>query len=364
MVSPLSKVKSAGIVEEVSYVKPSSSPLVKAVQSEFTPPTTSVNDESIEQLGSQLSRAVGQTTEKIVSKMSVASFEDLGSILVDVQSEANKLDPNSIQKRGVVGWFQRRFGDIKKELTVRLKNADAVFNQLESKLSKHITVHTEWVSDLENLYEENIKRFNEIEQVIATANLWEQVTKEQINNWEEIKPDDTKAAIKLQAKADAQARLKRIQIKKDNFIRWKAIVESNGPQIRSQQETSRVVIMTLKDVIDQTIPMIKMEFTKFIQSLDAKKSIQLVDSARQLSNTTLTRSADSAKQAAIGAATALSTPLVETATLNHIRNRMLETLSEVATIDEKARLTREQDRVAIEQSQQQYLAELTKAKAI
>lgn len=339
------------------------SPLANAPE-QFIMPATAIKHEDVEKLGATISRSIGATNEKIVKKMAVGNFEDLGSILVDVSNQANKLDPNSIQKRGIVGWFQRRFGDVKKELTLRLKNADAVFDQLEAKINNHINVHNEWIKDLELLKRENFERYNEIVAVIKTAGEWEQITKDQINNWVQVDVNDPNAAMILQGKVDAENLLKRIQIKKDNFLRWKVVVESNNPQLSSQQETSRTLTMTLKDVIDQTIPLVKMEFTKYIQSLDAKKSIQVVDSARQLANTTLMRSADASQEAAVTAATQLNTPMIQTETLNYMRNSMLETVNKVATIDSQARQTRESDRVTIEQSQQQYLVALQNAKVL
>jgi uncharacterized protein YaaN involved in tellurite resistance len=368
MSSPFSKLKSPQnkvAVNTTNFGQISTpSPLATIPDAKVIMPNLVVSETDIERLGSDLSRSVGQTTEKIVSKMSVARFDDLGKILVSIQAEAGKLDPKSIQKSGIAGWVQRTFGNVKLELTTRLKNADSAFDDLADKISTHITIHSEWVKDLEALYKENMDRYKMITETIAKGEQWQSALKSQIDNWEVISPDDPDVGMKIQAKRDAEAMLNRIGIKLDSFLRLKTVVESNAPKIKSQQETSRTTIMTLKDVIDQTIPMIKMEFTMYIQSLDAQQSIKLVDSAKQLANTTLTKSADTAKQSAIDAATALNSPVIETETINHIRNKMLETLNEVKQIEVNSKIARDNDAKLIGESQKQYLMALQQQKAV
>jgi uncharacterized protein YaaN involved in tellurite resistance len=370
MSSPLSKLKAVTTataeaqLNSVFTTPVSNSPLVVPPKNTSMMPATLVQDADVDKLGADLSRNVGQTTEKIMQKMGMVKFDELGAILVSVTNEVNKLDPASLKKGGVVGWFQSMFGDIKQELTVRFKNADAVFDTLSDKISNHITIQTEWVRDLETLYVENEQRYNTINEVIKQGQSWRDAMRAQIDSWPIVAADDPDAGMKIQAKRNAEARLNRIQIKLDSFMRLKTLAESNAPKISSQQETSRNAIMTLKDIIDQTIPMVKMEFALYIQSLDAQKSIQIVNNAKSLANTTLIKSADTAKQAAIDSATALNSPVIATDTLNHIRNRMLETVKEVKQIETTSQQKRDADATAIAEQQKQYLVALQNHNAI
>lgn len=362
LITQIGGAGSVGVVKGSGSMFPNPSPLTNSAvvpaQQNNIQIQLAVKDSDIDKLGSDLSRAVGATTEKIVQKMGVSQFDELGKILASVSTEVGKLDPASLQKRGISGWIQRRFGDVKKELTLRLKSADAVFTDLSAQISNHIAVHTNWVNDLEVLYNENFERYNNITAVLKQGEVWKESLKSSIDNWPKIDPDDPDAQMKIQAKRDAQDVLNRLEIKLDSFVRLKAITESNAPKIKSQQNTSKTTIKTLKDVIEQTIPMVKMEFALFIQSLDAQKSIQIVDNAKQLANTTLIRSADTAKQTSIDAAKQLNNPVIQTATISHIQNRMLETLAEVKNIETTARQVREQDALAIAASQKTYLQNL------
>lgn len=330
----------------------------------YSPTQLMVSDSEIENLGVDVTRKIGPTTEKIISKMSVGKFDELGTILTQIQAEAGKLDPSSLQKGGISGWVQRKFGNMKQQLTLKLKTAEEVFDKLEEKISQHIAVHSEWVKDLETLYQENYNHYCEIQGVIAKAKTMESSLVFQLQNWAEVSAEDPEAMMKAQAKRDAEAVLGRLRRKIDSFLRLRVITENNAPKIRNQQETSRTTISTLQDIVELTLPLIKSEFALFIQSLDAQKSIQLVDSAKNLANTTLTKSADAAKQSAVDSAKSFNNPVVLTETLNHIRNRMIETVVEVGKIQKDAEATRQTDAKHLEDSQKQYLETLKQNGAV
>lgn len=330
----------------------------------FSTPSSLLTDADIDRLGQEISSKVGPTTEKIMAKMNLGKFDELGAILTQIQAEADKLDPASIQKSGVAGWWQRKFGDIKQQLTLKLKSAEDVFDKLEEKISQHIAIQSEWVKDLELLYGENYLQYQKIQEDIATAEKWDQAQTQQLQQWPAIDPNDPEAMMKAQAKVDVENRLQRLRRKSDRFLRLRVITENNAPKIRSQQNTARSTISTLQDIVEQTIPLLKTEFALFIQSLDAQKSIQLVNSATDLANRTLVKGADTAKQTAVDAANAFNTPLVATNTLNHIRNRMLETVQEVGKINKDAAVTREADAKMLSETQKQYLETLQQNGAV
>lgn len=317
-----------------------------------------IRDEDIDRIGSDIARQTTQVTNQIISKISVSNFDEIGEILVQVQTEADALDPASLNRGGITGWWNKTFGNVKKQLTLRLKNADQVFTALETKITEHVATQTQWVKSLENLYTENYTRYTKIREVIVTAKQWEQVIETSIAQWPPIDANDPEAGMKSQLLRDTQSRLNRLRIKIDNFVRLQAITENNAVKIRNQQETAKTTIQTLRDLIDQTIPLIKSEFASFIASLDAQKSIELVDKTRQLANRTLERSADTAKNAAIASATALNTPGVSNETLSHIRSRMIETITEIRRIEDEAQRKRIADEAAIIQGQKQYLQAL------
>lgn len=318
-----------------------------------------ISDADIDKIGESVSREIGQTTQKIIDKMAVGKFDELGAILTQISNEANKLDPASIQKDGLVGWFQNKFTDVKGKLMLRLNTAQQVFQGLEEKISNHITVQQSWVVDLDSLYMENFNHYQKIVAEIAEVEKLKAYAEDQIASWPPIDLNHPEAAMQSQLLRDAQTKVNRLDMKADNLRRLKAMTEINSPKIRSQQDASRATISTLKDVITQTIPIIKMEFAMFLQTLDVQKSVSLTSEVRNLATKTLTQGADSAKMAAIESAKAMNTPVITTQTLQTLRAKMLETVTEVNRVEVAGRNQRSADAVELVQGQKSLLTALT-----
>jgi uncharacterized protein YaaN involved in tellurite resistance len=334
------------------------SPIVMQKPSGVAMPSLVVSDADIDKIGESVSREIGFTTQKIIDKMVVGKFDDLGVILTGITNEIDKLDPAQMQKGGVVGWLQNKFTDVKATLTLRLRSAQDVFDGLEGKISSHITVQQEWVKDLEALYNEN---FNHYQKIVAEMTDVERLiayVDDQIKSWPEIDLNSPLAAMQVQQVRDAETKLNRLRLKLDNLLRLKAMTELNSPKIRQQQDTSRVTISTLKDIISQTIPIVKMEFALFIQTLDTQKSVKLTGDVRDLATKTLIKGGDSAKMAAIESAKALNTPVITSETLQTLRSRVYETVVEVKRIETDAQTKREQEAIQIVEGQKTLLTAL------
>lgn len=331
---------------------------VKPVGSSILARNLMVTDDDIDKIGDSVSRELGATTAKIIEKMGVSRFDDLGAILTTISVEADKLDPASLQKGGVVGWFQNKFTDVKAQLTLRLKSAQQVFKGLEEKIAGHITVQQEWVGNLESLYNENFAHYKRIVEEMKQVEALIAACEAQVASWPEIDVNDDEAAMAVQLKRDAETKINRLRLKLDNLVRLKAMTEINSPKIRQQQDASRVTISTLKDIVSQTIPIIKMEFAMFLQTLDVQKSVKLTGEVRNLATKTLTQGAESAKVAAIESAKATSTPVITNDTLQTLRNRMLETVVEVKRVEKDAMARCTADAQQLQEGQRNLLTAL------
>lgn len=316
-----------------------------------------ISDDDIDKVGESVSRDLGQTTQKIITKMAVGKFDELGAILATIQQEANNLDPSSLQKGGVVGWFQNKFTDLKTQLTMRLSTAQQVFSGLEEKIATHITIQQTWIGDMEGLYQENYNHYNNIVNEMAEVNRIIKACEEQIAAWPKIDVEDPNAPMQVQLVRDAESKVHRLRLKLDSLLRLKTMTEINSPRIKQQQESSRTAVSTLKGIV-MNIPVIMMEFALFKQSLDVQGSIRLTDSVRDLTEKSLTKGAEGAKLAAIGSAKALNTATISNETLNGLRSRLLETVVEVRRIETDAITRCQNDQKSLVEGQKSLLTQL------
>lgn len=359
MVSPLQKVKekpSQNMAQTMMPIVKSSSPLARQQNTAMVMPQTLVTDEDIEALGSNVSQDISNTINKIIGKMMLDKFGALGDVLAQVRVEVEKLQPEP-EGFDVLRWIKKKMTDAHKLLVQHFESAVKAFDVLATHMSDQITVHTEWIKDLDVIYGENYQQYQALVEVLKKGSAYYSALNQQISNWPEIAPDDPDGMMKMQAKQDALARLNRLQIKLDFLNRWKAVVEDNGPLIRNQQETSRKVIQALRDQL-QALPIIKVRFAMHLQSMDALKSVGTVENNRTMVNQSLQQSSLVAKDAALATSKSLNSAAISNDTLAQMRTSMLETLTGIERINNEAQAQRVQDAQEMSQRQAQYLTAL------
>lgn len=324
---------------------------------------TVITDADIEGLGAGVTNELRDVLDRIIGKMKLSAFGELGTMLVKVELEAQKLDPTKLKHSGVLGWIKDAMMDIREELKTRFETASKAFDDLETTMKNQIGIHNTWILDMDTLYTSNFKVYGDIKEAISKGESWYKNLDQQIKNWPAISPDDPDAFMKAQNKQDAKDRLDLLGRKNDWLKRQKAIVEMNAPRIRDQQKTSRGVINVLRDTIE-ALPYIKLEFAKQLQSLDSLKDVARGERGKELLNQSLTKSADSAHDAAIAANKSLNSPMVTNQTIDHLRTKMLETIQGVREIQDQARAQREADATAMAAGQKECLTKLQAEGAI
>lgn len=314
-------------------------------------------DSDIDTLGADVQQSTMGVVKQLTEKMAVAKFGDLGEMLANVQLEADRLDP-SAKSDGLVSWVKTKVFDVRKMMLKQLTTAGATFDMLAEKMASHVAVHETWVKDLDLLYLENYEQYNRILEVIRRGETWEAAAVQALSNLPTLDTSDPEAPMKVQLRRDAESMLNRLRQRIDNFRRLKVLTECNGPRIRSQQESSRDSARTLRDYSEQVIPIIKMEFAMYLQSQDVKKTGSITSGARNLAESSLKRSADSAKESIIDAANQANTAIISNDAMNHMRSRLLEAVTTVKSIESSAQQRRVDDAKMMNDQQSQYLTQL------
>lgn len=339
----------------------------KVETSKNFPTTQAISEHDIDSIGSDIDTRVNSVTERIIKSRSLSRFNELGDIMARMQIQHKALDTNSISEdlspKGIFKWFKKRVIDVRIELKKRLEDASVAFDSITEDIMNYISSQNIWIQDLEDLYKENMSNYEYVCGLIDKMKAMEEYQTQFIQNIPPIDPNDDHAMVKGQFLADAKNTLHLIQIRLDNFSRLKILIESNGPDIRSQQNTSRKTVQNLKEVA-RTIPLMKLEFAKFSHSLDTQDALKFAAGAKTLVNSTIISGSEQAKDAAIKSASQLNAPVIDTSTLDTLRNNMLERISVVSQIQQSAIQQREADKIYLQNSQSEYLKTLTSKGAV
>ncbi len=320
--------------------------------------TSAVTLKDVEDLGADIQTSMGATTDKIVASMKVSQAGDLGSLLVQVQSQAERLDPTK-QFGGIFGWIRKRTVNIKSYLKQEFATTEKVFDELKTDISKRIAANDSWIKNLDQIFDENQTNYGRLVSLIAKGTAWAEAVKIQVDNYPVIDPMDPNAMMLAQDQRDLQSLYNRITQKVDTFKRMKMLAENNAPKIRTQQQTSYNTMTTLRDIMDFVIPTIKTEFALYLHSIETKSDQDLIANMKTMSQQTLIKSADAASTSAIDAAKNLNAPMVDNPTLDYLRQKIVDTVVAVKSIESESAKSREADALTMQSSTNQFIKQLS-----
>jgi uncharacterized protein YaaN involved in tellurite resistance len=321
--------------------------------------------DDIDRIGSEASKRNTALTDRVTKKMTLNRLGDIGSLLADLQTKANGMEPgNLLNKGGVFGWFQQKFVDIRKELTIRFTTVDEAFEKLVGGISAHVGVLREWEKDDDVMYAENYERFrdflqskNEIEAVIAELTA-------AVNAWPDADPADPEAVMKAQQRLAAQELLNRAEVRRESILRSMTKCETNGPEILMMKSVSSKLIAKFTADATDIVPEIKREIAKEIQRLNTMDAIAVQQAFKDFANTTLTQGAQRSKDMVLAGNKAFNEATITTNTISTIQNSVRDMVTGAQTIMEEARARRDQEQRQIEANQKLLLADLQKRGAV
>lgn len=324
-----------------------------------------VTEKDIEALGSDTPNRVSATVETITSKVMTNKFGQLGDLLVELESNSDLLNPNNYGKaKGIVGWFKNAVVDVRKTMRKNLATAEASFKALENKMVEEIQLHEQWKKDLDSMYAENEQNYYAICGNIKTADEWVVAMRETLANLPPIDPTDETAMMQSQMIRRAEQTINLCSMKADTFRRCRVLVENMAPKILAQKDASEHTIQTFRNLITQVIPIVKMEFALYMQTLAVKGSNEFQEGAKSISENMITQSSQSAADSIVAASKTANTAMISNEALNSTRNTILGAITAVRQIEQQSQAQRVQDARMMQESQAQYLKDLQSHNAV
>lgn len=312
-----------------------------------------ISMQSIEEIGKGLTTDVMKVTERFVSSMPLVDADELGDLVARFNTEVGKLELKD--RTGIVGWVRNLIGDVKAEAYKRITTVEKSFDQLTQKMQDQVQCHKKWQTVLTEAYNENMQAYHRVRAEKQKAENVYETCKRILDSQPPIAPDDPDAIMKGQMILEAKSLLARLANRIDNIMRLQVYCENNAPKIMAQRENSQVAVETVTSIIEEALPMIKMDFMLLAQSKDIMKSNKMTESARDLLNKSVTQSTDSMVEASVQTAMIGGSPNIRTETIIGVRTRMTDMIKKISEIEHNQQLLRIADADAIQKSQAELL---------
>lgn len=188
--------------------------------------------------------------------------------------------------------------------------------------------------------------------------------RETLANLPPIDPTDETAMMQSQMIRRAEQTINLCSMKADTFRRCRVLVENMAPKILAQKDASEHTIQTFRNLITQVIPIVKMEFALYMQTLAVKGSNEFQEGAKSISENMITQSSQSAADSIVAASKTANTAMISNEALNSTRNTILGAITAVRQIEQQSQAQRVQDARMMQESQAQYLKDLQSHNAV
>lgn len=311
---------------------------------------------SLDTYGERAIANVNSTTERLVKKFKMNSSGDLGNLVVALQTQADRLDPQKLEEaeahRGLVGWLKSKFVDVKQQLAKQYETADHAFDEIGTKIDDHINTQKQWLVDLTAMKEENFNCLSQLQELIINLHSMEEEVEAKRR---EVIPQegDDDYYLNLQLAEEYDSISNRIKVKIDHFTRMASICEASAVQLRTKEDTSRNAIQALQNS-KTGIPIIKSAFIQYMHAKQADESVNVTNNLNNLTNRTIKANADLSLQSGVKAAEAFHNPAITDETLSYVHDKMLETFESVHRIQQDFNATHEESVRRIEEGRAQF----------
>lgn len=305
---------------------------------------TEFSDQILEQIRVRDSGEAGQVLQEMVSSMDATDFDALGqsSFLAKIPLIGELFD--SFKK------FSTGFDSVKEQLDKLTKQLEAQ----EAKLAHDIT-------QLDGLYEQNLKLLKELEDYIEAGKL--KLTELNGSVLPELLAQSQASADALDAQKyrDATQAVARLEKRVHNLELTRLAAIQTAPQIRLSQEGNKMLMEDIQDIVHNTIPLWKRQFLIAISNYEKEKALKVTRAVKDYTNAQYQQNAQKLKVLEEQIAENYQRGILDIDSLETVNQLTIETLNNTLTHVKEGRAQREQAQKLIEQAEQELKTALSQS---
>ena len=301
---------------------------------------------TITRFGYKVSEATTAISREMMDGVRNKDSGPVGDVMGDMMLELQGLDPDSIEKGGMLGWLKSRAAKV----AAFKSKFDTVNGQIETMkgtLIGHQTTLMTSVANMDRLYMKTEQQFHDLEvYIVAGERLLEDLNDRAIPHLSRqvdagtAGEDGTPAALMPQKLADLQNRRDQLERKVHDLKLVRMVTLQAMPKIRLTQDTDNALIAKIDSIVTTTIPIWYQEMAIAIEQAKAAKATEAVSSVTDATNEMLMKGADKFKQATLDARHAVEQSVVGIDAVKYQNERIIETINEAVQIAKEGKAAR------------------------
>lgn len=310
----------------------------------------------------------GAASQQKVAAFSDTALEgvktkDLGEIGDMITGLVAELKEDPSRPKGFLGLF--RFPASLKKIRASYAAASQNVDKISAKLAGHQNLLIRDSAMLDELYKTNLSYYKELTMYILAG-------KQALEEAKNVKLPELKAKAQesglpedAQAVSDFENMIVRFEKKLYDLELTRNIAMQMAPQIRLIQSNDVSMAEKIQSTLVNTIPLWKNQMVLALSLARSEEALEAERSVTDMTNELLKKNAETLKQGTIGIAEESERAIVDLETLRETNRKLIESLTEVAKIQEEGRLKRaeaENELNVIENELRQKLLDLSTGK--
>lgn len=329
----------------------------KAVEA-FSKQIDVANSNMILQYGAGAQQKIAEFSDAALQKVQTKDLGEIGELLTGLVVDLKGFGEE--EPKGFLGLFKKP-GKQLSTLKVKYDKTSVNVGKVVQALESHQVQLMKDVAVLDQLYEQNVQHFKELNMYILAGKMKLEETRTTVlpQLIEAAKksglPEDSQRANDMASFCD------RFEKKLHDLELTRMVSIQMAPQIRLVQNNDTIMSEKIQTTLVNTIPLWK---SQMVIAMGLSHSQQALEAQRQVSDLTnqlLTRNADALKMATVETAKESERGVIDMETLKYTNEALISTLDEVVQIQEEGRAKRraaEQELIALEGQLKQKLLDI------
>ncbi|OES23931.1 toxic anion resistance protein [Alteromonas macleodii] len=323
--------------------------------------------------GSEAAQKAATYADDLLSHNNMTDIAVANEQFAQVTSLANSIDLKALTQNPVI-WpvigdimrfalvrtVVRKFGTTKHEITSQFNSAKGQMDELVKDLSGTQTNLKSRNEQYETMYEAVNAEYHKLARYIAAAQM----------HVGELKAEQER----MQALATNEIDSHRLHDLSETITQWEkrianlSVLQQSAfqtlPTIRIVQGNNLALVEKFETITSLTIPLWKKQFMIQLGMNEQKNAVQLADAIDETTNRMLIEGADLLKQNTIATAKSNKRLSIDVNTLQHVQDRLLETMKETTAINAQAQTDYEASTKAITNMRDTFKAQLVEQAAL
>lgn len=327
--------------EAVKPIKVEETPLTpeeQQVVDAFVEKIDVTDSQMVLQYGAAAQKKIGAFSESALEKVRTQDLGATGEMIASLVSELESFD-TAEKPKGLFGMFKKAKTSVD-VLKARYADAETNVNKIEAVLEEHQVQLLKDVAFMDKMYELNTHYFKELSMYILAGKKKLAIVRETDLAEASKKAQETGLAEDAQAARDLSDMCDRFEKKLHDLELTRNISLQMAPQIRLLQNNNAMMAEKIQTSIMNTIPLWKNQMVLTLGLAHSQKAIEAQRAVSDMTNQLLQKNAEALKMGTIEAAKESERGIVDIETLKATNRTLIDTLDELAKIQEEGRQKR------------------------